>query len=399
MFFNGLTPAPEKCCGCSACVQICPKQAISWSKNDEGFNYPTVDPDKCIECGLCEKVCPMQHPDEVLPHRIGDAFGAVNLNSEELKASSSGGVFSAIADYVFGQGGIIYGAAFDKDFQLGHIGISSQQDLSLLQGSKYIQSQNRDVYKKIRTNLIQGKLVYYVGTGCQVAGLKLFLRKHYDNLITSDILCHGTPPQEVFDVVIKDLENRYNGKVATYKFRDKRVWGWSCSSSATIKKNNTLKYVGFDPILDGYFNAFIKADNYRESCYVCPFAQSKRSGDITLADFWGVEKYLPQLNARAGVSAIFINTAKGKEIINKISANLALYPAQLKDIQVINKTLVAPTPRPQARDVFFNRFQENPSAVLKSYSRLTSKKHLVYLLKKNPFTSSLITLLKKIVHK
>lgn len=398
MFFKGITPNADHCCGCSACLQICPKDAISWIKDDNGFSFPKVNPDECIECGLCEKVCPFVNVDKVVFNKDADVYAAVSKNKDELSHSSSGGVFSAVADYILSQGGLVYGAAFDSRMQLCHIGISQKQDLYRLQGSKYLQSQNLNVYSEIKDNLNKGKLVYYVGTGCQVAGLKLFLRKEYANLLTSDILCHGTPPQRVFDAVVADLEKRYKGKVQKYLFRDKSVWGWSCSSSSSsIKVGNKIRYVGYDDIQDGYFNAFIQAANYRESCYVCPYAQRGRCGDITLADFWGVEKHIDIPNIRNGVSAIMINSPKGDEVLRTIGDKLKLYVSDIDDVQVINRTLIAPTPRPDSRDEFFLRFDADSDGTLKSFSSLKPKKHIVYLLKRNRFTSYLIKCLNRIL--
>lgn len=397
MFFNGLTPVPQNCCGCTACKEICPRNAISWTCDNDGFSIPKVNPDICIECGLCKKVCPMVNDDKVLPLKSGQAYAAVNKDVSELQASSSGGVFSIIARHVLDNGGCVYGAAFDEKMQLSHIGIEKQDCLFRLQGSKYLQSQNGNVYSDIKKHLNEGREVYYVGTGCQVAGLKLFLRKDFPNLITSDILCHGVPPQKVFDAVIEYLQKYYNGKVTRYLFRDKSVWGWSCSSSSIIQKKSGWRYVGFDPVQDGYFNAFIKAENYRESCYVCPYAKSQRSGDITLADFWGVEKYIQIPNIRSGVSAILVNTDKGQRILSHIKEGINLYNANLDDIKVINKTLIAPTPRPAKRDDFFKIFQSNPVEFLKSFSTLGLKKHLVYLLKRNRLASKIIAGLKQLI--
>ena len=399
MFFDGIKPALKNCCGCSACKQICPKDAISWTKTDDGFCIPEVNLAKCINCGLCEKVCPMVHSDMTLSSKIGEPYAAVNKNTDQLLSSSSGGIFSLIAEYILKNNGIVYGASFDENMQLKHIGIRRVENLYVLQGSKYLQSNNNDVYTDIRNELNKGIIVYYVGTGCQVAGLKLFLRKDYPNLFTSDILCHGVPPQMVFDSVIKYLEDKYKGKVIEYKFRDKSVWGWSCSSSCCVKKGNSIKYVGFDEIQDGYFNAFIKAENYREACYVCPFARDRRSGDITLGDFWGVERYVNIPDVGKGVSAIIINTEKGKKVVEDLSKSMLLIPSKLSDISEINKTLISPTPRPDSRDTFFEKFEKNPVDTITSYSRLTPKKHMVYLLKKNKFSSWIIKKIKATLRK
>lgn len=399
MFFNGIRPDAEKCCGCEGCKSICPKSAIKITESIDGFILPEVNPELCIECGLCEKVCPMYHAGIAISSTAGEAYAAVNKNDAELSQSSSGGIFSLVADYVLDEGGFVAGASFDRSLTLHHVVTEDRNDISNLRGSKYLQSRIGDTFTTINRILNTGKLVYFVGTGCQVAGLKLFLRKDYENLITSDILCHGVPPQSVFDAVIKAVEAKYNGKVEKYSFRDKSVWGWSCSSSSHINIESKLKYLGNEPIQRAYFNAFIKADNYRESCYVCPYAQSNRSGDITLGDFWGVEKYLPIKDIRKGVSAILVNTPKGQQLLDRIKGKLNLYRASISDIEHINRTLVEPTPRPVARDQFFKKFHENPEKTLMGYYKPNRKYNLVYALKRNPVTAKTIILVKKILKK
>ena len=311
--------------------------------------------------------------------------------------SSSGGIFSIIARHLLSDCGIVYGSAFDKNMQLIHIAVEDENKVQLLQGSKYLQSLNDGIFKEIRSHLRTGRKVYYTGTGCQVAALKLYLRKDYDNLITSDILCHGTPPQNVFNFTLKILENRYKGQVVDYRFRDKRVWGWSCSSSCSIKTGKRTRYIGYDNSMDAYFNAFIDAVNYRESCYRCPYAQSRRSGDITLADFWGVEKYIPVPNKRNGVSAILVNTPKGQKLLDEIGGSMDLYDANIKDISVINRTLTGPTPRPLERDCFFADFKENPKKTMDAYVRPDLKRRIVYLLKRNSLTNALINRVKSLM--
>ncbi|MDE6327402.1 MAG: Coenzyme F420 hydrogenase/dehydrogenase, beta subunit C-terminal domain [Duncaniella sp.] len=399
MFFNGLTPQPEKCCGCEGCRSICPKAAISMTTDKDGFVMPEVNSELCIECGLCEKVCPMFHSAKVISAEPGKAYAAVSKNDDILAESSSGGIFSIIADYVLKNGGVVSGASFDDNLRLNHTIVTDSDGIEKLRGSKYLQSITGDIYTRIRDILKSGKMVYFVGTGCQVAGLKLFLRKEYDNLITSDILCHGVPPQAVFDEMIRVVESKYGGKIIKYSFRDKSVWGWSCNSSSLIKKGNRLLYRGNEPMQQAYFNAFIKGDNYRESCYKCPYAQSRRPGDITLGDYWGVEHYISIPDTRKGVSALMINTPKGESLWSIISGNADTYTASLEDIRQINKTLTSPTPRPEGRDMFFVRFHENPAKTLMSYYRPSKKRDLLYLLKRNPLTSKMISLIKKLSHK
>lgn len=397
MFFQGITPDKDKCCGCLACVETCPHLAISVSEDEDGFIMPTVDLSKCVECGACEKVCPMMHSEDVLHDEVGTAYAAVNCNKKILLESSSGGIFSVIAESVLAEGGVVCGAAFDDNLQLCNIIVDNSNDLDKLYGSKYIQSKNNGIFKIIRDYLRKGVKVYYCGTGCQVAALRLYLRKDYDNLITSDILCHGVPPQRVFDYTVKSLESKYKGRVVNYRFRDKSVWGWSCSSSCGIQNGKRIKYIGYDFSMDAYFNAFIESVMYRESCYFCPFAKDKRVGDITLADFWGVENYLHIPNIRNGVSAILVNSEKGLKELDKVRDKINLYAANIEDISKINRTLVCPSPRPKNRDVFFVNFKRDPERTLSMYVKERNiKKRIVYTLRRNKFSNAIINVIKSL---
>lgn len=399
MFFEGISPKSEKCCGCGGCSQICPQSAIIMDRDKEGFIMPRVNPQSCVECGACERVCPIINSDKVISEVTGVCYGAINKDYAELMNSSSGGIFSVIANHILDKGGLVYGAAFDDKMQLTHICVDEKENLYKLRGSKYLQSDIKNVFKRIHDDLRNGKWVYFTGTGCQVAGLRCFLKKDYDNLICSDILCHGTPNQQVFDYVIKTLENNYRGKVVNYLFRDKKINGWSCSSSCVIERKSKIKYIGFDSLMEAYFKAFIKGIMNREVCYECPFAKSFRSGDITLADYWGAEKYIPQKNFRAGISAIIINTKKGENLLSKINSKLVIYPANINDIAVINQTLVAPTPRPELRNSFFEKFREDPQGFLLSFNGNLRKARLVYHIKKviktNPVLLKLLRLIRK----
>lgn len=399
MFFKGLKPKDRDCCGCGACVEICPKKALGFEFNAEGFKYPLLNPDVCIECGACEKVCPMLHSNNTFPPNIGCSYAVVNNNKHDLLHSSSGGVFSIIAKYVLQMKGLVYGAVFDDNLNLQHRGIEKIDSLTELQGSKYIQSDNNGVYKEIKNFLQQGRLIYYVGTGCQVAGLRLYLKKEYENLITSDILCHGVPPHSVFQEAISELESRYRGRVIVYKFRDKKIFGWSCSSSCLISKKKKNIYIGYDSIMNSYFNAFIKGVMNRESCYVCPFASQKRCGDITLGDYWGVENYISISDKREGVSAIIVNTKKGNKIIEMVKDFAQIYPTSISDISQINKTLISPTPRPEERDLFFIKFFDNPKETLKFYKTFRLKSYLLFRIKQNNLLKNILAQIKSYIGK
>ena len=214
------------CCGCRACEQVCPKQAIVMETDDEGFLYPKIDACKCINCGLCNKVCPIEVGNISVEHPLA-VYAAQYQNNKVLNNSSSGGIFSLIANYVFSKYGVVYGAAFDDDMYLQHIRITDIEELNKLRGSKYVQSDIEDTYKQAKTDLENGALVYFTGTPCQIQGLKLFLRKHYANLLTTDLVCHGTPSYKVFANTLREIEAKKHGRIYSYLFRDKSVGGWS----------------------------------------------------------------------------------------------------------------------------------------------------------------------------
>lgn len=341
------------CLECRACEQICSKHAISMQENAEGFSYPKIDMDICVDCGLCVKVCPAIHADDI-KSKSYDVYAAQLKDKTILKKSSSGGVFSLIAEYVIGSGGIVFGAAWDEHLQLRHIGVESIDALQKLRGSKYVHSDIGNTFVQARDNLKTGRLVYFTGTPCQIAGFKLFLRKDYTNLITSDLVCHGTPSQKLFNLFVKGMEKDRNVRLIDYQFRDKKVFGWSCSSSSSSinRKTGKKKYHFYDRNMVGYFQAFIKGHITREDCYKCPFACPERVSDITLADYWDISSHHPEFpNRRDGVSLILINSTKGRNLLDLLEKNVILCKSTLTSaLETSNHNLKASTPRPSERD-------------------------------------------------
>lgn len=345
------------CFECRACEQICSRKAISMLEDKDGFSSPSVDSGKCVDCGLCLKVCPAIHADEM--KQQPNSVYAVQLKEKEtLRKSSSGGVFSLIAEYVIAVGGIVFGAAWDESLQLHHIGVETIDALQKLRGSKYVHSDIGNTYIQVRDNLKLGRYVYYTGTPCQIAGLKLFLRKDYPNLITSDLVCHGTPSQKIFNLFVDKMEKEQNVKLIDYQFRDKKVFGWSCSSSSSSINNVTgkKKYHYYDQNMVGYFQAFIQGHITREDCYKCPFACPNRVSDITLADYWDISNHQPDFpNQREGVSLVIVNTAKGEKLLESLKDKVILRESSLNEaLATSNHNLKAPTPRPSERDNSYN---------------------------------------------
>lgn len=358
---------PKDCCGCEACIQICGHKALTRNLDAEGFIYPIFNREACVNCHLCEKVCPIENTEKLL-NSVGKAFAVQNKKERELLDSSSGGVFIAIAKMIISLDGVVYGASFDKDMLLRHVRVDKIENLRSLQGSKYVQSDIGNVYKEIRKDLRDGKRVYFSGTPCQVAGLKLFLFKPFDNLFTTDLVCHGIPSQKVFHTTIKHMENEKNAKITDYCFRDKRIKGWAIACSAFFSKQNKQFKIKYSKDMEAYFNAFICGDLMRMSCYQCPFAKHERAGDITLADFWGARKYTPDFHKiHKGVSLLIANSEKGRRMLNILSDKFYYEPLDMGIATAKNHNMNAPTPITKDRSYSYTLAFNNYPAFIKKY--------------------------------
>ena len=356
----------QDCVGCGACAEICPKKCIELTVNKEGFKYPTINTEQCINCKQCRKVCPALNSEKVkLPK--GKVYAAVNKNHSILMESSSGGIFSSISQFVLNHNGIVFGAAFDKNMILIHSSVDNKKDLERLRGSKYLQSDIQNVFKKIRKLISEKRYVYFVGTSCQVAALRLFLKTDSEFLITSDLICHGVPSPKAFNIFLKEIERKKNIKIIQYKFRDKSINGWNCSSSTAIaidNKNNHIKKIYYNSIQNAYFTAFINGALNRECCYKCKFTTEKRVSDITLADFWGINMFSNKFHCDYGVSLVIINSDKGNKVFNDIKDTIIIQEATYEQAKVINKCLYESTPRPNIRNHIYDNIDENPYSII-----------------------------------
>lgn len=314
----------HNCSGCSACFNICPKQCIEMKADEEGFVYPVVDQTKCINCGLCEKICPIINKCSV---QTGEpkTFACINRNEEIRMKSSSGGAFSAFAEYVLENDGVVFGAGFDENFMVCHQYCQSKDELDKLRTSKYVQSSIGDSFKLARQFLNEGRMVLFTGTACQIGGLKAFLRKDYDNLITQDVICHGVPSPIIWKKYLDYKIQQHSLKLAKVCFRDKSS-GWQRFSLSMHFKgeegheNVYKKKFTNEP----FMNMFIFNKILRPSCHKCSFKGISRQADITLADFWGggFKKYAPQMNDNKGCSLVIIHSEKGLKIFEKLADKL-----------------------------------------------------------------------------
>lgn len=374
---------PLDCTACTACLHSCAHQAIQMEMSREGFLYPQIDDSKCTNCGLCSSICPSNRKDNIESgYDRQQPYLAWSNNDKERMASSSGGLFSAIANYVIEQGGVVCGAAYDSDMTVRHMIVDNAEDLDKLRGSKYVQSILGDVFKSIKAFLKGGRLVYFVGTPCQVAGLKSYLRKDYESLITSDLICHGVPSGELFKKQVRTLESKLGKKIINILFRSKNRFGQGCDFQVVTADKKSYFYCAE---LVPYFTGFWKNLTLRESCYRCKYASLQRIGDITLADFWLVKKCFQDVRTSKGTSLVFVNSKKGDDTLDALKKMNRIYlrKATLEQALLGQGQLKSPVPRPKERDEYkdYNEFEKYSNGVLSSSLTYKVKMHLRNIVK------------------
>ena len=332
----------DDCCGCRACEKICPKNAITMVYNNEGFLVPIIDKNLCVNCGLCLKSCPQFNTFKEKKDDSIEAFAARAKKTKDLLNGSSGGIFSTIAKFIIENKGFVYGCCFDENMNPIHLCVNKIEDIAKLCGSKYVQSDTNNTYENVKEQLEDNNTVLYIGTPCQIAGLKSFLKNDFKNLYTIDLVCHGVPSPKLFKKYIEWLEKKYKDKVEMYYFRNKIKSGWGLTSRIKFKSGKE-KIIDFR--LDPYYKTFIDAKNYRECCYRCKYSNLTRIGDITLADFWGIEKEHPDFYSPYGNSAIIINNKKGKFLFDSIKNQIDYISTDINKILRYNKNLQQPSKR------------------------------------------------------
>ena len=385
----------KECCGCGSCMQKCPKNAIRMVEDREGFFYPVIDKKLCIMCGICSKVCPqLKEVKKKKENNYPKAFAVYNKNKDELIKSSSGGVFSAIANYVLENNGIVFGAAYNDELDVMHIKIKDKKELNKIRGSKYVQSNINITYKETEEELKKGKLVLFTGTPCQVAGLNSFLIKNYNNLITCDLVCHGVPSQKLFHKYLNYLSEKFGSKVVSYDFRSKAKKGWGLISKIKTA-DGKIRYR--EPDFDPYYSNFLESNTYRENCYKCHYANYNRCSNITLADYWGIDDVHSEFSNKSGNSLILINNTKGEEVFNKIKDNLQCISTDLDIAARYNKNLIEPSKRSSKRDKIYlniDKFSTKKYITKNLAPKITIKKIL-----RNIIPTKIKNLLKSILKK
>lgn len=356
----------SQCCGCSACVQRCPKRCITMAEDEEGFLYPQVDTSKCVDCHLCEKVCPVISQDEARTPL--EVYAAKNSDDDIRLKSSSGGIFTLLAEQTIKGGGVVFGACWDKDWNVKHDYIDNISDLQRFRSSKYLQGVIGDSYLKAEQFLKTGRKVMFTGTPCQISGLKHFLRKEYHNLLAVEVICHSVPSPGVWQQYLTTRLHtlKWNkSDIRNISFRDKKT-GWKTYSFVIENKdgNSFIELSSKNAFMRGFL-----ADLYtRPSCHACPAKQLRSGSDLTLGDFWGIESLMPEIDDDKGVSAIIVNSDKGKQVLHNI--NVELYEVQYDELTTRNPALVKSFPITPKRIEFF---KEDGSTFEEKVKRLAKK--------------------------
>ena len=371
-----------KCCGCSACVQSCPVKCIDMKEDEQGFLYPVIDTAACIDCGLCEKVCPMLNPSASKePLQV---LAAKNRNEEQRLRSSSGGIFILLAEHIIEQGGVVFGARFNEKWEVEHCYAETIEGLEPLMRSKYVQSDIGNTYKEAERFLKEGRQVMFVGTSCQIAGLKRFLRKEYNNLLAVDFICHGVPSPGIWRKYLEEIKSSQSevaGKnsvlslslksvpvITGINFREKQNggYGWKkygfevrAKSPSKGDKNTVLKSGIF------YENVFMKGfllNLYlRPSCYKCTAKNGASGSDLTIADFWGIQNYHPEFDDDKGVSLIFVHTDKGKNRVTNLSSQIDIIDSDKSEATASNPSYLREVHVPTKYSVFWRNYAKTKS--------------------------------------
>ncbi|HHD2595319.1 TPA: Coenzyme F420 hydrogenase/dehydrogenase, beta subunit C-terminal domain [Clostridium perfringens] len=378
------------CCGCGLCASICPKEAITMNIDENGFKYPYIDMDKCIECGLCVNSCKFGLKDNFYESKC---YAGVNKNTEQRKLSTSAGIFSAIATTFIKEGNVVCGATMEMQngvADVKHIVIDSIMDLPKLQGSKYVQSNFENCYEDLKKALNLRKKVLISGTPCQINNVKYVFKKYIDQLYTIDIICHGVPSIRFFNDYLQYIQNKKNIKITDFTFRNKK-FGWDLIGTYKyIKSNGEQNEVSFYPGDSSYYKLFLDGEIYRESCYQCPYACQNRISDLTIGDYWGIEKYSPELmienggpfDCKQGVSCVLGNTRRGKEMIDLSIETLELREINIDKVLKINKQLCEPAKFSSKRNKVFSKYEIGKySEVEKLYKIWGKKENIVLSLK------------------
>lgn len=365
----------KKCSGCGACVHICPKKAITFIEDEYGVRYPNINKEKCVNCNLCKKSCEYFSYDKKRDDL--KCYAGYTTDDKIYKNSSSGGIFSQFAKNFVVNGGYVCGAIFDyssENIIVKHYITNKLDELHLFSGSKYVQSNAFLVFEDIKKLLDNHKKVLFSGTPCQIVGLRSYLKKRYDNLYTIDIICHGAPDSKIFSDYTNYLKNKKNISIDKIVFRDKSNGLGLTGYIEGTKKGKKVK-IPFKNNEDSYYYLFQNGYLYRKNCYSCPFSSNRRPGDITIGDYWGIEKEHPSFHKGESTSCIIINSVKGNELLENCGNCIELIESSFEKIARNNDQLCHPTIEPILNERLMNVYSKyGYEGVIKYYPRIYGRK-------------------------
>lgn len=371
----------KNCSSCGACANVCAQNAISMQLDGEGFYRPVIDADKCIKCGACERACPWSNAVENpnLASEKPATYAAFAKDESVRLESSSGGIFTVLAEKVLDDGGVVVGVAQTGQTRYGHIIVENKADLVKLRGSKYVQADVGSVYREVRAKLASGKKVLFSGTPCQVAGLYAALGKtaHSSDLFTVDIVCHGTPSVKVFEKYVRELEENRGASFECLNFRDKSTGWGGYSLLHRFKDANPLQV---HRVRSKYMRLFLSRICQNTSCDTCHYRKMPRIADITLGDYWGVSKYHPEMNDNKGTSVVLLNTTPGSILFESIADKVVQCESKAEYAIAGNPCIVRSSkPHPKRTEFFANLDKYTLDELIKMYCPFPSPVKKLYL--------------------
>lgn len=367
----------DKCCGCSVCANVCPKGCISMVSDFEGFLYSEIDKSKCIDCGLCKNKCPvlLSLKSDIAEENIPIAF-AVKAKDLELRLnSSSGGMFSLLANYVLKKEGVVCGAAMTTDCKsVEHIIVDKPDELYKLRGSKYVQSSIDSVYKELLPIIKSGQTVLFSGTPCQIDGLRMFLGKDYDNLLLVEVICHGVPSPEILKNYINWQERKSGAQIVKIDFRHKK-FGWTVFGNRLENSKRKVLYSTLRE--DPYLLMFLRNYCLRPSCYNCHSKNFKPRADFSLGDYWGVKNVLPDFFDDKGISLVLLHNEKAKNIFEKLKSEMEYKETDCMTALKYNICMLESVKKPKERDTFFEDMSNMDfNSLKKKYASVSFKQKI-----------------------